>query len=317
MQKLYEKLNKLIDLICFSFIYLSGFYGVIWLYCAVNLPSSWIYNSIINFLPSIVKSFSNPYIANGDKQVDMSFLIVAFVFFLLYFVALYFVRWTDSQAYQCELHTIEERKRIEDIVNKELEVENQNSVMQYKSAIALIKLNFNYLVDPNIIEEKLNVSEIEKKSYTKLIANTNFPYHIIRGKADNQAYFILDQFYCVEHFIMTMLKVMKSIYKENIKNDIKTTFHFTLDALKRSDDFQEELKNLVKISSFHYTNKVIVTLPFVRRYESKENRVFEFYTMGTSRYFEKIEGNSANPARQFKTQDFELYYIRFNKDKKI
>ena len=314
MQEVYEKLNKVIDLIRFIFICLSAFYGVIWFYCAINLPSGWIYNTIINFIPDIIRTlFRYPYIVNNNRQVDMSFLIVAVVFFGFYLIAMYLVKWTDDQAYKCELGNIEQRKKIENLVNAELEEENKQLIMEYDNAAVLIKLHFNYLIDPNIIENRTEISDVEKESYTQLIKNTNFPYQIKRGRYNNQAYFIIEKFWNIEHFISTILKVIKGIYKENLAKEIKTSFTISVDAIRSFDKYISELKNLSKILSFEYRNKVVVTLPFVRRYEMKENKIFDLHTIGTSRYFEKIEDE--NGRIRFDTQDFELYYIRFKNKK--
>ena len=89
MQETYEKLNKLIDLIRFIFMCFATFYGAIWFYCAVGLPSAWIYNSPINIIPWIVQSLFHPYITSPFGQIDMSFILVSVFFLLLDFISSY------------------------------------------------------------------------------------------------------------------------------------------------------------------------------------------------------------------------------------
>ena len=307
----YTKLRDFINTSKVLSTLVAVLYIFYWFLSLVKFPLIKYLAFILNPPVALIKNFITLDITYKNNPIGMVPLIVAVVFYILYFVFNYFTGVVDDMEKQHELNVIAERKLEEKLVNENLKEIFKNKTMQYTKFAILLNLELKPMVDPSVAGENYKFGELAAEEYAKIVSVMRKKYVACKAVTPGKLFIVYNNFTLFDDFFTDILKEVKEFSAKNAERHITTNFTFVIDAIRESDKVVQTLDVLEKISTFGYVNKAVATSSFNVRYKLNGKNKYVLETMGISRFFEQ------NPDSVQKSIDFELFCLKTPKHKQV
>lgn len=316
MKIILEKIQKLFEVLQFICALTAVMYGFIWFYRAFQLPYT-LDNAIAECIPNIFRFlFSNPSVNFQGVVIDMSYLFASISIFLLNILIVFITGFIERGVYELEMLEIQNKDREERVLNAELEREHNTKTLEYDNFVALVDLNFQYVLEANAVSDKVDFDVLKQHCFEIFMKKLELPMGSKIGIENKKLLICVNNFDVFDRIVADCLEILKALYKANKEKKVITSFIFSTDATKSIVEIEETLKILEKITTFNYRNKIVVTTNFLSRYDYSLNDKMEAKTMGISRFFGKRSIDSRGQV-QYESEDFELYSMKFKTEKTI
>jgi len=306
----YKKLHDIASIAKVACATIGFFYLIAWVLLFLNFPFMGPVDFFFEPFAKLIRVFGIWKVDFMERSVDMTYVLAGVILMMIYPVFSFVAEKIKNIIQKREFEEIRMKERDQHTLNKSLEREYLEEIMAYSRFAVLLELILKPIVDPNLLDSKINLKELREKNYQEIKNSMKVKYPSMDYQiTDERIHVILGDFKHFDEFLQDFLSAVNILSANNKKMEIETGFNLTLDAIRADENKKDSLDFMTKISSFNYKNKAIATGAFTTRYELEKKRMFNVVTAGISRFFEKEHDENGQPVYI----DFELFSLKKNK----